>query len=115
MTDTLTLITGSTIAFDFVLRDEQDGLEDLSTVDAAHLDVRESVDASTAVLELSVGAGTLTVVAAASKIQATPSQAQMDALTPGEYVADLAVRFGTKWRHTDRFFVRVLDKVSDHS
>lgn len=109
---TLTMTKGSTKPIRLEFLDQNDGPEDLSSVDAATFVVRTHVGAVTAVLERSIQAGDLSV--SGSALVATLSSAEADALPVGAYVGEAAVRFGDgdSWFMTEPITVDVVAAVA---
>lgn len=109
----LTLVVGDNSGFTLVLYDDRDSSESLAGATRARFTMRSSVNASTDELDLQTGGFGLTIDTSSNEIAAALTTSQADNLTPGVYVASLAVEFGAgNWKHSDRFYVRVLDDVA---
>ena len=95
---------------DLLCLDERDAGEDLGGVDHASFQVRKAVSDSTVILQRDTGAGTLSVDVVNKKLTATLTQGEADALVPGVYVGEAAIRFssGLNWFFSDTFTVRIL-------
>jgi hypothetical protein len=112
----LVLIQGSTKDFDILLFDQNDSPESLAGADQATFAVKETVDAGTNILLRRTADANLTITAASGKLTATLTQVESDALKPGTYIGEAAVRFpGPKWLHTDPFFVRIQPPVAPNT
>ncbi len=114
--EVLILIKGSTKPFDVYLYDANDAAENLAPFDQATLAVREEESGANQLLRKTSDA-TLSISVSASKLIAVLTQVEADALVPGLYVADVALRETStqKWIHTDRFKVRVVNSMAPHT
>lgn len=107
----LVITVGSAQSLELELLDEHDVAESLAGADRASFAVRESLQSTTNLLLRSTQAvpGPATLAfAAGGKLVATMTGSEV--LTPGVYVGEAAVRFGsdTAWKYTDPFRVVVV-------
>lgn len=116
MTDPIRLVKGSVKPFDVFILDDNDVKEDLSTAEAATLVIKESIDAATNVVLRRTTDGNLSIDEDEGKVTGTLTQGEANALTPGSYVGEVAVRLGaTDWFHTDPFIVVIEPSAAPHS
>ncbi len=112
----LVLVVGSTTAFEIHLEDQNGQPEDLSAVAAASFTIRESVNSTATILARATSTTTLTIDVPGHRLVGTLTQGEADALLPGSFIGEAALRFGaTDWRHTDRIAVRILKQVATHT
>lgn len=114
-TAVLELTIGSTEPFEVPIIAADGQPADLSGADRASVTVLESIGATPAILQRDTVTGpTLSIDVAGSKLVATLSGAESDALPAGTYVGEAAVRFGDddSWKFTERFYVRFRPAVA---
>lgn len=116
MSKTLELIVGSARDFEVFLLDSNDVAENISDAAAATLAIRETLDAATDVLLRTTDAGNLTIDTTNSKLVASLTQDEADALVVGTYIAQASVQMtaSSKWFHTDPFVVKILSQGAPH-
>ena len=116
--EVLKLVKGSTQPFEIYVFDENDAPANLSVFDKATFSLREEEAGSTLLLRRTEDAN-LTINTGASKLVATLSQAEADALKAGGIlIADVAFRTPApdlKWVHLDRIKVKVLNSFTPHT
>lgn len=102
MATTLTLFVGNTKPFDIVIGSSLDG------ADRASFTMKDYIGGST-LLQRDTQAGNMTIDGTNKKLTSTITGVEADALTPGKYVAQAGVRFGSlnDWQFTDHFYVEV--------
>lgn len=116
LSEVLTLVKGSVKPFDVYLFNENDSPESLAGADEATFTVKDGPSSAASILTRSRAGGTLTIDVANSKLTMTLSQGEADGLTPGEYIGDLAIRFGSgNWFHADLIRVRITPSFAAHS
>lgn len=108
----LLLVVGSTKPFVVEVVGAGGSPEAFSGVDLASVTVREYAGAAAALLQRSVTAGTLTVTP--GKLTGTLTGLEADALPPGLYVGQGAVRYGSAdaWQFTEYFPVEIVRAVA---
>ncbi len=112
----LVLVKGSSKSFEIVLVDAEGNPESLSGWDRASFRVLAKIGDATPILSRDTAAGNLAVDVPTSTLTATLSQAEADALVPGFYVGEAAVRYsaGSKWFHTRLERVRIRASIAHH-
>lgn len=116
LNEVLVLIKGSTKPFDVLVFDQNDQPENLTVFDHATFTLRDSETASNLLLRRTAD-GNLTINAGASKLTATLTQPEADALKTGDLVAMVSFRETAtgKWVDLDRIRVRVLNSFATHT
>lgn len=116
VSEVLELVKGSTVSFDVLIFDPNDVKEDLSIYDQATLSIREEEGGANLLLRR-VADLNLSINVSAGKLTATLTQVEADALKPGTFIVDVALRetAGQKWRHLERFNCRVLNSFAPHT
>lgn len=107
MSSRLDLYVGDASAIAFPVVDQNGNTISLASATAAKFTVRAYAGESTALLDLTGSVNTQT-----NTVTVTPTQNQANALVAGEYVGQVAIQFGTPWRKSTLFTVRVLAAVA---
>jgi len=110
----LTITKGSTKPFEVRLLDEHGQPENLAGADRAAVTVRAAATDAVAVLERTTVAGTLTIDVPRGTLVGALDQATADALVPGFYIGEAAVRIGGTWFHSEAFHVRIVAGLASH-
>ena len=114
--EVLELIKGSTLSFDLELFGSNDAALDIALCTEATFTMRKALDGSNILVRKSIAPDlNLTIDIPNKKLTATLTQGEADALVPESYVADVALKIGGKWVHTDLFNVDVLPSFSAHT
>ena len=103
----LELTIGDAGAIAFPVVDRNGNAVSLGSAASAKFTVREYAGASTALLDL-----TATIDVPSSRVSVQPTQPQADALVAGDYLGQVAIQFGSVWRKSDLFTVRVAAAVA---
>jgi hypothetical protein len=106
----LVIKQGNAADSEIELIDDNGSSEDLSSAQAATFAIKKDITStagSNTILFRDTTTGNLSI--GVGKLIVTLSQAEANALVPGLYVGEAAVRFGaTDWLHTYPFSVRIL-------
>ena len=110
----LILNQSSSGTFAIWLRDNNGNPESLFGADRASLAIKDYVGSATNILFRSTAAANLSINITDSKLVGTITGAEADALVPGSYVGQAAVRFGSdnNWRFLDYIIVEVAQAVA---
>ena len=102
----LEIVVGSVRPVNIYLFDERDEAEALGAATKATFTVKS--DSTTTLLSRDTDAANLTIDTANSRLTATVSQVEADALTPGTYYGGVAVEFAEGWYQSDPFTVKII-------
>ena len=110
---TLELIQGSVRPFSIELYDENDTAENLTgATDATFRVLADPDDPSSPVIDLDTGSANLSIDIVNAKLVGTLSQVEADALEPGLYVGQAAIKISGSWLFTLPFHVRIKDSFA---